>query len=89
MVYTTARNNPRTFGYTERRTMDNKNVVRAYCVSLLVLGILAIATGVMNIAGIMLPKEAALAMSVLQLIAAAVMIAAGVKIYISKKKNKE
>ncbi|MBE6889212.1 MAG: hypothetical protein E7485_04280 [Ruminococcaceae bacterium] len=69
--------------------MDNKNVVRAYCVSLLVLGILAIATGVMNIAGIMLPKEAALAMSVLQLIAAAVMIAAGVKIYISKKKNKE
>jgi|GEM_PF-4979989 len=69
--------------------MDNKNVVRAYCVSLLVLGILAIATGVMNIAGIMLPKEAALAMSVLQLIAAAVMIAAGIKIYISKKKNKE
>lgn len=69
--------------------MDNKNVVRAYCVSLLVLGILAIAMGVMNIAGIMLPKEAALAMSVLQLIAAAVMIAAGVKIYISKKKNKE
>ena len=69
--------------------MDNKNVVRAYCVSLLVLGILAITTGVMNIAGIMLPKEAALAMSVLQLIAAAVMIAAGVKIYISKKKNKE
>ena len=69
--------------------MDKKNVVRAYCVSLLVLGILAIATGVMNIAGIMLPKEAALAMSVLQLIAAAVMIAAGIKIYISKKKNKE
>lgn len=69
--------------------MDNKNVVRAYCVSLLVLGILAIATGIMNIAGIMLPKEAALAMSVLQLIAAAVMIAAGIKIYISKKKNKE
>lgn len=69
--------------------MDNKNVVRAYCVSLLVLGILAITTGVLNIAGVMLPKEASLVMGVLQLIAAAVMIAAGIKIYISKKKNKE
>lgn len=69
--------------------MDNKNVVRAYCVSLMVLGILAAATGVLNIAGVMLPKEASLVMGVLQLIAAAVMIAAGIKIYISKKKNKE
>ncbi len=69
--------------------MDNKTVVRTYCVSLMVLGVLAIVTGVMNIAGVILPREASVTLAVIELIAAAVMIVAGIKIYISKKKSKE
>ena len=69
--------------------MKKSPLVITYGISLMVVGILAIVTGICNIAGIDLPDIVVRAIGVVDIIAVPVLVFSFVRLYIIKKDNKE
>lgn len=69
--------------------MKKSPLVITYGISLMVVGILAIVTGICNISGIDLPDIVVRAIGVVDIIAVPVLVFSFVRLYIIKKDNKE
>ena len=69
--------------------MKKSPVYAAFCISLMVVGVLGIVTGVCNIAGIELPDIVVRIIGIVDIIAVPVLSFSFVRLFIMKKDNKE